>query len=138
MKKSIFVFAIILAGVLTSCGDTNYCYELTTKVTILGVTTTTVSYVWGTANEIEVTKEELKMLNSIWVFRKIVLPLQPNAPTRVRRIAENKSLQSISKTSALSFLTMRLYFANDNFLIFLFVVLAYLKKKHYLCTQIAK
>jgi hypothetical protein len=60
MKKSIFVFAIILAGVLTSCGDTNYCYELTTKVTILGVTTTTVSYVWGTANEIEVTKEELK------------------------------------------------------------------------------
>ncbi len=60
MKKIIFAFAIALAGILTSCGDTNYCYELTTTVNILGTTTTVVSYDWCTANEIGVAKEELK------------------------------------------------------------------------------
>ena len=38
MKKIVIAFAVLLAGVLSSCGDTNYCYELTTTVNLLGVT----------------------------------------------------------------------------------------------------
>ena len=60
MKKVNFAFAIVLAGVFTSCGDTNYCYELTTKVTILGTTTSAVSYVWGTSNELDAAIAEAK------------------------------------------------------------------------------
>ena len=47
MKKIIFVSAIVLAGILSSCGDTNYCYEITQKSTILGVETSATTYVWG-------------------------------------------------------------------------------------------
>ena len=32
MKKIVIACAIVLAGVLSSCGNTNYCYELTTEV----------------------------------------------------------------------------------------------------------
>ena len=40
MKKIIIACAVILAGVLSSCGDTNYCYKLTATVSAFGVTTT--------------------------------------------------------------------------------------------------
>ena len=36
MKKIIFASAIVLASLLSSCGDTSYCYELTATVTIDG------------------------------------------------------------------------------------------------------
>jgi hypothetical protein len=59
MKKIIIVCAIVLAGVLSACGDTNYCYEVTTKVSsIVDLTSTT--YHWCTANEIEAIKADLK------------------------------------------------------------------------------
>ena len=58
MKKIIFASAIVLAGILSSCGDTNYCYEITQKSTILGVSTTT--YVWGTSNELDAAIDEIE------------------------------------------------------------------------------
>ena len=36
MKKFVIACAIILAGVLSSCGDTNYCYEVTATINVLG------------------------------------------------------------------------------------------------------
>ena len=35
MKKMIIACAVVLAACLSSCGDTNYCYEITTKVPTL-------------------------------------------------------------------------------------------------------
>ena len=53
MKKIVIACAVILAGVLSSCGDTNYCYKLTARVSALGVTTTEETYVWGTSNDLD-------------------------------------------------------------------------------------
>ena len=53
MKKIVIACAVILAGVFSSCGDTNYCYKLTATVNALGVTTTTETYVWGTSNDLD-------------------------------------------------------------------------------------
>jgi hypothetical protein len=53
MKKIVIACAVILAGVLSSCGDTNYCYKLTATVSALGVTTTQETYVWGTSNDLD-------------------------------------------------------------------------------------
>ena len=53
MKKIIIACAVILAGILSSCGDTNYCYKLTATVNALGVTTTEETYVWGTSNDLD-------------------------------------------------------------------------------------
>lgn len=58
MKKIVIACAVLLAGVLSSCGDTNYCYELTTTVNLLGVTSSTVTYIWGTSNELDVAIDE--------------------------------------------------------------------------------
>ena len=59
MKKIVIAFAVLLAGVLSSCGDTNYCYEVTTTIKApIEVTTTT--YHWCTSNELEAIKEDLK------------------------------------------------------------------------------
>ena len=60
MKKVIFAFAIALAGILSSCGDTNYCYEITQKYTLLGVETSATSYVWGTSNELDAAIAEIE------------------------------------------------------------------------------
>ena len=62
MKKIVIAFAVLLAGVLSSCGDTNYCYELTTEVTMLGISTSTVTYVWGTSNELDAAIAEAEVL----------------------------------------------------------------------------
>ena len=60
MKKIIFVSAIVLAGILSSCGDTNYCYEITQKYSLLGVETSATSYVWGTSNELDAAIDEIE------------------------------------------------------------------------------
>ena len=61
MKKFVIACAVILAGVLSSCGDTNYCYEVTAtiNVSVLGATTSQTLYVWGTSNDLEATIAEL-------------------------------------------------------------------------------
>jgi hypothetical protein len=53
MKKIVIACAVILAGVLSSCGDTNYCYKLTATISGYGVTTTEETYVWGTSNDLD-------------------------------------------------------------------------------------
>ena len=59
MKKIIIACAVIMAGVFTSCGDTNYCYEVTTDVNgTIELSTTT--YHWCTSNELEAIKADLK------------------------------------------------------------------------------
>ena len=45
MKKFAIACAIVLAaGMMTSCGDTNYCWEITQTVKVLGVETSTTTY----------------------------------------------------------------------------------------------
>ena len=53
MKKIIFASAIVLASILSSCGDTSYCYELTATITIDGVKTSSSTYIWATSNELD-------------------------------------------------------------------------------------
>lgn len=60
MKKLAIVCAIVLAAGLSSCGDTNYCYEITTKVSVLGIENTTTSYYWGTSNDLKTYEQTLK------------------------------------------------------------------------------
>jgi len=59
MKKIIIASAILMAGIFTSCGDTNYCYEVTTKVTA-PIEFSTTTYHWCTSNELEAIKADLK------------------------------------------------------------------------------
>mgnify|MGYP006874347426 CR=1 FL=1 len=61
MKKFAIACAIVLAaGMMTSCGDTNYCWEITTTVTVLGTPVSTTGYWWGTKNDLDTHKQELK------------------------------------------------------------------------------
>ena len=60
MKKMIIACAVVLAACLSSCGDTNYCYEVTTTVTVLGNSTTTKTPFWGTSNELDAYKEDIR------------------------------------------------------------------------------
>mgnify|MGYP003443295310 FL=1 len=62
MKKIVIACAVILAGVLSSCGDTNYCYEITQKYNVLGVETAATSYVWGTSNELDAAIDEIEAM----------------------------------------------------------------------------
>ena len=58
MKKFVIACAVILAGVLSSCGDTNYCYEVTATINVLGTTVSQTFYVWGTSNDLEASMAE--------------------------------------------------------------------------------
>ena len=61
MKKFIVACAVVLgAGLFASCGDTNFCYEVTTTYSLLGVETTTVDYFWGTSNELKAYEADIK------------------------------------------------------------------------------
>ena len=61
MKKFAIACAVVLAATLASCGDTNYCYEITaTFPTLTGGTRSEVVYVWGTSNDIDAVEEKLK------------------------------------------------------------------------------
>ena len=61
MKKFAIACAIVLAaGMMTSCGDTNYCYEVTTTYTLLGETFSDTQFIWTTSNEIDASAEQIK------------------------------------------------------------------------------
>lgn len=55
MKKFAIACVAVLATAmsLTSCGDTNYCYEVTTNYTFLGQQLTTNYKTWCTSNELD-------------------------------------------------------------------------------------
>jgi hypothetical protein len=59
MKKFVIASAVLMAGVLSSCGDTNYCYEVKTTIKA-PIEMTTTTYHWCTSNEIEAIKADLK------------------------------------------------------------------------------
>jgi len=65
MKKAIIAVAAVLGSLMmSSCGDTKACWELTTTYTVLGVSTSATTYVYGTRNDIDAAiakaKEDLK------------------------------------------------------------------------------
>ena len=60
MKKLIIACAILMAGIFTSCGDTNFCYEITTKFTVLGWERTITTVEWITSNELDARIDEIK------------------------------------------------------------------------------
>ncbi len=60
MKKLAIVCAVVLAAGLSSCGDTNYCYEVTTKITTVVGETTNVTYYWGTSNDLKTYEQSIK------------------------------------------------------------------------------
>lgn len=65
MKKVFVACAVVAAMALTSCGDTQKCYEISTTVTIHGVETTTVSYVYGTSNDLDLAVANIKKVESL-------------------------------------------------------------------------
>ena len=57
MKKTLIAAAVVLAaGMMTACGDTNYCYQVTE--TVGGISTT--HYWWGTKNDLKSYEQTLK------------------------------------------------------------------------------
>ena len=60
MKKMVIACAILMAGIFTACGDTNYCYEITTKFSLLGWEKTNVTTEWITSNELDARIAEIK------------------------------------------------------------------------------
>lgn len=60
MKKIIIACAVLMAGVLSSCGDTNYCYEVTQKYNLLGQEFSATTHIWGTSNELDVAIDEIE------------------------------------------------------------------------------
>ena len=60
MKKVIIACAAVLALGLTSCGDTNFCYEVKSTYSIGGIEFSTTSFVWTTKNEIKAYEQQAK------------------------------------------------------------------------------
>lgn len=60
MKKIVIACAVVLAGVLSSCGDTNYCYEITQQYSVLDSEHITTTYMWGTSNELDAMIDDIK------------------------------------------------------------------------------
>ena len=61
MKKFIVACAVVLgAGLFASCGDTQYCYEITATANVLGMEISETSYSWCTSNEIKAAEADLK------------------------------------------------------------------------------
>ncbi|MBR3647234.1 MAG: hypothetical protein IKN59_02465 [Paludibacteraceae bacterium] len=57
MKKLFISCAVVLAaGLFASCGDTNYCYDVTMSVGSLSYTYP----FWGTSNELKAYEQQLK------------------------------------------------------------------------------
>ena len=57
MKKVIIALAVVLsAGIFTSCGNTEACYEVTVKYGTMSLS----GYFYGTGNELETYKKNLK------------------------------------------------------------------------------
>lgn len=59
MKKLLIAAACVLAVGLTSCGDTNYCYEVTETYELLGSHSYTHLW-WGTKNDLKTYEQTLK------------------------------------------------------------------------------
>lgn len=55
MKKFAIACVAVLATAmsLTSCGDTNYCYEVTVTYKLMGKETSSTNKVWCTSNELD-------------------------------------------------------------------------------------
>lgn len=55
MKKFAIACVAVLATAmsLTSCGDTNYCYEVTVTYKLMGIENSSTSKVWCTSNELD-------------------------------------------------------------------------------------
>ena len=54
MKKLIIACAIVLsAGMFSSCADTEYCYEITSTYSIMGLSYTNTTKAWCTKNDIK-------------------------------------------------------------------------------------
>lgn len=60
MKKIIIACVILMAGIFTSCGDTNYCYEITTKFSLLGWEKTITTVEWISSNELDARIDEIQ------------------------------------------------------------------------------
>ena len=61
MKKFIVACAVVLgAGLFASCGDTQYCYEITATANVLGMEISETNYSWCTSNEIKAAEADLK------------------------------------------------------------------------------
>lgn len=60
MKKIVIACAVVLAGVLSSCGDTNYCYEITQQYSVLDSEHITTTYMWGTSNELDAMIDDIE------------------------------------------------------------------------------
>ena len=60
MKKIIIACAALLTLGLTSCGDTNYCYEVKQTYKILGQEVIIKTYNWTTKNDIKAYEASLK------------------------------------------------------------------------------
>ena len=62
MKKFAIACVAVLATamLLTSCGDTNYCYEVTATGKVLGIEASYPYYEWCTSNELDARKEAIK------------------------------------------------------------------------------
>ncbi len=67
MKKIAIVCAVVMATALSlsSCGDTQYCYEVTTTYTLAGQSLTTNYNIWCTSNELDamIGKKRLPLRN---------------------------------------------------------------------------
>lgn len=60
MKKMVIACAILMAGIFTSCGDTNFCYEITTKFTVFGLESSITTVEWITSNELDARIDEIQ------------------------------------------------------------------------------
>lgn len=60
MKKILIACAAVLALALTSCNDTNYCYEITTTASAGGFSYSATTRAWCTKNEIKAAEAQAK------------------------------------------------------------------------------
>lgn len=61
MKKTLIAVAVVLAaGMMSSCNDTNYCYQVTQTYTLLGTEISHTYNWWGTKNDLKAYEQSLK------------------------------------------------------------------------------
>lgn len=53
MKKFAIACAIFMAGLFSSCADTNFCYEVVIKYEVENMEISQKVYVWTTKNELD-------------------------------------------------------------------------------------
>ena len=62
MKKTIIALAAVICslGIMTSCGDTKRCWEITATYSIMGVSQSSTIYVFGTRNDVDAAIDKAK------------------------------------------------------------------------------